>query len=169
MKCLKLLFLYKRTLKVKCHSALRLKSPTPIGPKLSEDDELGMQTLSQKEKNEIYANEPLIYQLVNSKDYFQGFFQENIYDCNHLKILSRSCAERDDLERIVCRRLSTPTHHLRGGLRWSEEFHRYFTGHIIGLSTLTMTCVTLTLILKRKIQKFETQWNNTCKNKPNLM
>ena len=50
MKCLKVLFLYKRTLKVKCHSALRLKSPTPIGPKLSEDDELGMKTLSQKEK-----------------------------------------------------------------------------------------------------------------------
>ena len=63
MKCLKFLFLYKRTLKVKCHSALRLKSPTPIGPK--EDDE------TFPERNEIYANEPLtsvIYQLVISED-----------------------------------------------------------------------------------------------------
>ena len=68
MKCLKFLFLYKRTLKVKCHSALRLKSPTPIGPK--EDDELN-ETFPEREWNEIYANEQLpsvIYQLVISED-----------------------------------------------------------------------------------------------------
>ena len=65
MKCLKFLFLYKRTLKVKCHSALRLKSPTPIGPK--DDDELN-ETFPERE---IYANEPLpsvIYQLFISED-----------------------------------------------------------------------------------------------------
>jgi len=115
-------------------------------------------------EEEIYANEPLIYQLVISKDSFQECYQENWYDCNlFLKDLLFSMNIQvisSQKRHVTCGTLCVGVYlHLR---ITSNRCH--FTGAL-----LDQTIDLCNLHTNPKIQKFETQWNNTCKNKPNLM